>query len=210
MPAQTCPRCKRANPELAVYCYYDGFELRAPTDGTSFRMPSEFVFPSGRRCRTYDEFAQGCQEEWSAARDLLHQGAFSKFFTSCGRADLVRAAQDANAQGSPDAALATFLASLPGVRTQTPRLDINPRRLLLGNLLSLPLVLLALVREMLVLPLEVGKASLLLHLQETRSLDTTVTLRSKLLALALPLLRDFCEFLFSLPKLQGQLVNVCA
>lgn len=121
---------------MAVYCYYDGFELRAPTDGDAFRMPSEFVFPSGRRCQTYDAFAQGCQEEWTAARDLLHQGTFGKFFTSCGRADLVRAAQDANAQGSPDAALATFLAALPGVRTQTPRLDINPRRLLLGNLLA--------------------------------------------------------------------------
>ena len=136
MPAQICPRCKRANPDLAVYCYYDGFELRAPTDGTAFRMPAEFAFPSGRRCHTYDEFAQACQEEWSAARDLLHQGSFGKFFSNCGRADLVRAAQDAIAQGSPDAALATFLASLPGVRTQTPRLDINPRRLLLGNLLA--------------------------------------------------------------------------
>jgi hypothetical protein len=119
-----------------VYCYFDGFELRAPTDGTAFRMPSEFVFPSGRRCHTYDEFAQGCQEEWAAARELLHQGTFGKFFSSCGRADLVRAAQDANAQGSSDAALATFLASLPGVRTQTPRLDINPRRVLLGSLLA--------------------------------------------------------------------------
>ena len=118
MPVQNCPRCKRANPEMAVYCYYDGFELRAPTDGTAFRMPAEFAFPSGRRCHTYDEFAQACQEEWSAARDLLHQGSFGKFFSSCGRADLVRAAQDAIAQGSPDAALATFLASLPGVRTQ--------------------------------------------------------------------------------------------
>jgi hypothetical protein len=137
MPAvQICPRCKRANPELAVYCYQDGYELRAPTAGASFRMPSEFVFPSSRRCRTYDEFAQACQEEWSAARDLLQRGTFGQFFNSCGRADLVRAAQDANATGNPDAALATFLAALPGVRTQTPRLDINPRRLLLGNLLA--------------------------------------------------------------------------
>jgi hypothetical protein len=136
MPVHTCPRCKRANPELAVYCYFDGYELRAPTDGATFRMPSEFVFPTGRRCHTYDEFAQGCQEEWSAARDLLQRGTFSQFFTTCGRADLVRAAQDANATGNPDAALATFLAALPGVRTQTPRLDINPRRILLGSLLA--------------------------------------------------------------------------
>ncbi len=136
MPALICPRCRRANPELAAYCYFDGFELRAPTDGAAFRMPAEFAFPNGRRCRTYDEFAQACQEEWSAARDLLQRGAVAQFFQNCGRADLVRAAQDANATGNPDAALATFLAALPGVRTQTPRLDINPRRFLLGNLLA--------------------------------------------------------------------------
>jgi len=136
VPVQTCPRCRRVNPELAIYCYFDGFELRVPSDGTSFRMPSEFVFPSGRRCATYDQFAQGCQEEWSAARDLLHQGAFGRFFASCGRADLVRAAQDANAQTSGDAALATFLAALPGVRTQTPKLDVNPRRVFLDKVLA--------------------------------------------------------------------------
>ena len=32
MPVQICPRCKRVNPELAVYCYNDGYELRAATD----------------------------------------------------------------------------------------------------------------------------------------------------------------------------------
>src|SRR5947208_2245415 len=132
MPVLYCPRCRRANPDLAAYCYFDGFELRAATDGAAFRMPAEYAFPSGRRCRTYDEFAQACQEEWSAARDLLTQGAFTRFFASCHRADLVRAAQDANATGNADAALATFLASLPGVRTQTPKLDVNPRRFLLG------------------------------------------------------------------------------
>src|SRR5262249_114244 len=136
MPVLICPRCQRANPELAAYCYFDGYELRGPTDGAAFRMPSEFVFPSGRRCGTYDDFAQGCQEEWSSARDLLHRGEFGRFFGQGGRADCVRAAADANAQGSPDAALTTFLAALPGVRTQTPRLDINPRRFLLGNLLA--------------------------------------------------------------------------
>src|SRR5262249_10248887 len=91
---------------------------------------------SGRRCRTYDDFALGCQEEWSAARDLLQQGAFAQFFGSCGRADLVRAAQDARTETNPDIALTTFLASLPGVRTQTPKLDISPRRSLLGTLLA--------------------------------------------------------------------------
>src|SRR5262249_30485376 len=73
--------------------------------------------------------------EWSAARDLLQGGTFAQFFGKCGRADLVRAAEDANAQTNPDAALTTFVTALPGVRTQTPRLDINPRRFLLGSLL---------------------------------------------------------------------------
>ena len=36
-------------------------------------MPHEFVFPSGRYCRTFDEFAQGCQEEWEVAKGLLQE-----------------------------------------------------------------------------------------------------------------------------------------
>src|SRR5687767_9439002 len=118
MPANTCPRCHRANPELAAFCYFDGAELRGAQDGSAYRMPREFVFPSGRRCRTYDEFAQGCQEEWAAARDLLQRGTFAQFFGACGRADLVRAAEDARVQDNPDIALTTFLGALPGVRTQ--------------------------------------------------------------------------------------------
>jgi hypothetical protein len=134
MPAQICPRCKRANPEMAAFCYNDGAELRAAADGSAYQMPAEFAFPSGRRCRTYDDFALGCQEEWATARDLLQRGAFAQFFGSAGRADLVRAAQDARAEANPDIALTTFLAALPGVRTQTPRLDLHPRRFLLGTL----------------------------------------------------------------------------
>jgi hypothetical protein len=136
MPVQICHRCQRASPELAAYCYFDGAELRGNQDGSAFRMPGEFVFPSGRTCRTYDELAQACQEEWAAARDLLRRGTFGQFFGSCGRADLVRASEDAGTQENPDIALTTFLAALPGVRTQTPKLDINPRRFLLGHMLA--------------------------------------------------------------------------
>ena len=100
-------------------------------------LPSEFTFPSGRRCKTFDDLAQGCQEEWTAARDLLMRGVFAKYFQTCNRADLVRAANDAKAVPNPDIALTTFLASLPGTRTQTPKVDLNPRRILLGNVVGL-------------------------------------------------------------------------
>ena len=135
MPVSICPRCQHVNPEYASYCFYDGSALHANQNAVVLRLPSEFVFPSGRRCGTFDELAQGCQEEWTAARDLLMRGGFEQFFRAGGRADLVRAAADAKAQANPDISLTTFLNALPGTRTQTPKLDLNPRRILLGNLL---------------------------------------------------------------------------
>jgi hypothetical protein len=120
---------------VAYYCYFDGSILRPHADGTpANRLAREFVFPSGRRCQTFDELALGCQEEWTAARDLLAKGMFVQFFTVNGRADLVKAAQDAQAQGDPDIALIRFLGALPVSPGQAPRLDLNPRRLLLGNM----------------------------------------------------------------------------
>lgn len=135
MPVSICPRCKHVNPEYAQYCHFDGVVLQAQQNGVSHRLLSEFVFPSGRRCNTFDELAQACQEEWTAARDLLMRGVFAQFFRTCQRADLVRAADDARAHPNPDIALTTFLTSLPGTRTQTPKLDLSPRRILLGNVL---------------------------------------------------------------------------
>src|ERR1019366_9510261 len=133
MPVSICPRCKHVNPEYATYCHFDGVVLQAHQQAAVHRLPIEFTFPSGRRCKTFDELAQGCQEEWTLARDLLMRGVFAQFFQTCNRADLVRAANDAKAAGNPDIALTTFLASLPGTRTQTPKVDLNPRRILLGN-----------------------------------------------------------------------------
>jgi hypothetical protein len=135
MPVSICPRCKHINPDYASYCFFDGSALHANQAAVVHRLPSEFVFPSGRRCKTFDELAQACQEEWMAARDLLMRGVFAQFFKSANRADLVRAAGDAKAQANPDIALTTFLNALPGTRTQTPKLDLHPRRILLGALL---------------------------------------------------------------------------
>jgi hypothetical protein len=134
-----CPRCRRANPDEAEFCYYDGAELR-PSDGrrAPVTLPGQltrpFVFPSGRRCHSFDEFAQACQSEWAAARDILRRGGFRAFLESVGRMDLARLAQEAMAQPDPDAALSSFLDGLPVLRSRTPQLDLMPRRLNLGTL----------------------------------------------------------------------------
>src|ERR1700733_13407284 len=135
MPVSICPRCHHVSPAYASYCFFDGNALQAQQNAAAARLPSEFAFPSGRHCKTYDELVQGCQEEWGAARELLKQGVFASYFQSSNRADLVRAANDAKAQANPDIGLMTFLNALPGMRTQTPKLDLQPRRILLGKVM---------------------------------------------------------------------------
>ena len=135
MPHQVCSRCQRANPGEAVFCYFDGIPLgHAGAFAASGMLPQEFVFRSGRRCRSFDELLQGCYQEWDEARDLLGKGEFTRFLTRAGRIDLARAAQEAQGQGDPDIALINFLRALPAVSTQQPRLELNPRRLMLGVL----------------------------------------------------------------------------
>ncbi len=121
-----------------MFCYFDGAELRAQAGGqASFhRLVNDFVFPSGRRCRTFDEFSQACYDEWVSARDLLREGVIRQFFGASGRTDLAKAAQDSMTQVDPDIALTSFLGALPVTRAQGPKLDINPRRFILGHLLA--------------------------------------------------------------------------
>src|SRR5438270_6045140 len=106
MPPLVCPRCQHTNPEIAVFCYFDGAELRPHSGGQAFgRLARPFAFPSGRRCETFDDLAKACQDEWPAARDLLRQGTFRQFFAAAGRADLAKAAAEAMAQGDADIGL---------------------------------------------------------------------------------------------------------
>jgi hypothetical protein len=132
---QNCPRCQRANPREAVYCYFDGVVLRQGGPGvlSPSQLPHEFVFPSGRRCKTFDDFVQGCQYEWEDARHLLRQGDFTRYFAQIGRHDLARAAQENQGHGDLDIALHSFVSQLPVNQVQGPRLDLNPRRLPLGG-----------------------------------------------------------------------------
>ena len=132
---QLCPRCQRANPREAVYCYFDGVVLDQRMAGTvsPSRMLQEFVFPSGRRCKTFDDLVQGCQYEWEDARHLLRKGDFARYFAQIGRHDLARVAQENQTHPDPDIGLLTFLDQLPASQIQGPRLDLNPRRLMLGG-----------------------------------------------------------------------------
>jgi hypothetical protein len=97
------------------------------------QLPREFTFPSGRRCRTLDDFVQGCQYEWEDARDLLRRGDFATFFTSIGRMDLAQAARETDRQTDADILLHNFLSNLPVQTVAGPRLDLHPRRLVLGK-----------------------------------------------------------------------------
>lgn len=131
-----CPRCQRANPAEAVYCHFDGVVL-APLAAGALPpnvLPQEFVFPSGRRCRTWDDLVQGCQYDWEDARDLLKRGEFGPFFARIGRLDLARAAREAQDHADADIALHEFVAGLPATQVQGPRLDLQPRRLFIGPL----------------------------------------------------------------------------
>src|SRR5262245_35116782 len=130
-----CPRCKRANPDDAIFCHYEGAELRPVAAGRlpAHHLPQEFVFPSGRRCKTFDELVEGCQYEWDDARTLLQKGAFGGYFTAIGRLDLARVAEESQGTPSLDAALHEFIDRLPVRQAQGPRLDLRPRRLLVGK-----------------------------------------------------------------------------
>src|ERR1700722_19162089 len=97
----SCPRCQRANPDQALYCYYDGVNLKggaapaAAVPEAPSRLPFAFVFASGRRCETIDDLLRGCQDEWTTAAGLLRQGTFRQFFTGTGRLDLAKMADEA-------------------------------------------------------------------------------------------------------------------
>jgi hypothetical protein len=130
---QHCPRCQRANPADAVFCHFDGCLLQHGAAGAGTgQLLQEFIFPSGRRCRTFDELVTGCYYEWEDARDLLHDGTFASFLAGIGRADLARTAREAQGQADVDIALTNFVGALPATQVQGPKLGLNPRRLVIG------------------------------------------------------------------------------
>src|SRR5688572_5939163 len=117
--AQRCKQCSRANPPEAVYCHHDGFVLGGPgraggpvaVGAQPFVSP--FVFPTGRSCRSFDELAIACQEEWGTACGLLKDGYLESFLGGLGRIDLAMAAKEASRFPDPSRGLDQLLAALP-------------------------------------------------------------------------------------------------
>jgi hypothetical protein len=138
--AQTCSKCSRINPADAAYCYYDGNVLAgharlgaAPVAAGNQPFHNQFTFPSGRRCRNYDELAIACQSEWDAAKDLLQQGYLESFLGGLGRSDLALAAREAARFPDRDRGLDQFLAKLPGNALTPPKLRLDPQEVNLGT-----------------------------------------------------------------------------
>jgi hypothetical protein len=135
--AHTCPRCSRVNPAEALYCYNDGTSLgngaaRARPGTQEFPMP--FVFPSGQTCRTFDQLALACLDNWGTAQELLRDGVLAGFMGGLGRADLAVAAREAARYPDRDRGLDGFLAKLPTETLSPPRLNVEPKQLNLGVL----------------------------------------------------------------------------
>jgi hypothetical protein len=137
---QTCSKCSRANPPEAVYCYYDGFVLGGhsrnggPVAVGAQAFSHPFVFPGGRQCRSFDELAVACQEQWTAARDLLHKGYLENFFGGLGRVDLALAAKEAAKFPDADLGLNQLLEKLPSQVLVEPRLSLEAQEINLGVL----------------------------------------------------------------------------
>ncbi|HEY7329451.1 MAG TPA: hypothetical protein VH592_17565 [Gemmataceae bacterium] len=137
---QTCSKCSRANPAEAVYCYYDGFVLGGhsrnggPVAVGAQAFGHPFVFPGGRQCRSFDELAIACQEQWTDARDLLRQGYLEHFFGGLGRVDLALAAKEAAKFPDPDLGLNQLLDKLPSQVLAEPRLSLETQEINLGLL----------------------------------------------------------------------------
>jgi hypothetical protein len=136
--AQLCTKCSRANPPEAVYCYFDGLVLGGrerqggPVAVGAKPFNSPFVFPSGRSCRSFDELALACQEDWKDACGLLADGYLESFFGGLGRIDLSVAAKEAARFPDVERGLDQLLAKLPGNALAEPRLRIDPLDVNLG------------------------------------------------------------------------------
>jgi hypothetical protein len=135
---QTCSKCSRANPGDAIYCYFDGFVLAGhgqrggPVAVGAQTFANPFVLPSGRQCRSFNELALACQEEWAAAGDMLKEGYLESFLSGLGRVDLALVAREAARFPDRDRGLDQLLAKLPSDALDEPKLRVEPQAIHLG------------------------------------------------------------------------------
>ena len=117
-------------PADAVYCYYDGLVLGGhgrdggPVAVGSQPFASPFVFPSGRACRSFDELALACQDDWKAARELLQAGLPRQPSSAASAASTwSMAAKEAAKFPDHDRGLDQLLDKLPADVLQPPKLS---------------------------------------------------------------------------------------
>ncbi len=137
----TCTKCHRINPAEATYCYFDGFVLPGhaqsnggPVNAGTQRFPADFVFPSGRSCRNFDELALGCVQDSPAAGDLLQGGYLESFLAGIGRADLALIARQAGGFPDRERGLDMLIEKLPSKVVEPPKLHVEPLHVNLGQM----------------------------------------------------------------------------
>lgn len=136
---QSCRHCGRVNPAEAVYCYRDGGVLTGARPGKILHtalhpFPRPLSFPSGQPCLNFEQMVRCCQEDWTAATQLLRQGEMERFFIGLGRTDLARMAHAAAMAADLDRGLDGLLAQLPSQQPLTPRLRVGSRTLHIDKL----------------------------------------------------------------------------
>ena len=77
-------------------------------------------------CRNFDQLALGCQENWSAALELLKQGHLEKFLAARAAPTWPMAAREAARFPDKDRGLDQFLASLPSQAVKAPQAPRRP------------------------------------------------------------------------------------
>jgi hypothetical protein len=137
---QICPKCHRANPADALYCYEDGFSLggrvgkSGPVDPGAQPFPHPFVFPDGALCRNFDQLALACYNEWTVAIELIRNGDLANFLAGLGRSDLAKTVREAARQEDKDRALDQVLGQLPAKTIEPAKLHVETLHVNMGQL----------------------------------------------------------------------------
>ena len=137
---QICPKCHRANPADASYCYEDGYSLggrigaAGPVDPGSQPFAHPFVFPNGALCRNFDQLALACYNEWAVAVELIRNGDLAHFLSGLGRADLAKTVREAARQDDKDRAVDQVLGQLPAKTIEPAKLRAETLHVNMGQL----------------------------------------------------------------------------
>ena len=123
-------KCKRANPDEAAYCYFDGIPLAgASSPGPQRSGTTAFPWPllllSGDWCHSFDDLLQVIQRDWTIGVQALQNGLLADFFGHIGRSDLAQAARTAASRDDIDLGMNELLAVLPSQASLPPRLQLT-------------------------------------------------------------------------------------